>query len=151
MPRVYRTKTVIAISPSTRADLVAHGPSRLIRAEAHIAPNLRSAHSLLTGQHEMDDAIPVSEWYLRILKDRPCYVGKAISCKSSRGAFSALPMPFTGREVIDSRISTPWAIDHLLANAVRPDTPYKPLHRGTISRIERQSVDERAWAVLLWP
>ena len=42
------------------ADLVTHGPSCLIRTEAHIALDLQRAHALLAGQHQVDNAIPIA-------------------------------------------------------------------------------------------
>jgi hypothetical protein len=95
-----------------RADAVTHVPSSFVRAEAHEAVNLKGAHALLAGQHQVDHAEPVAKRFIRVLKDRPGDVGKAIALG---GAFLALPMPFAGRQVVDGFIATTRA-----SNPIRP-------------------------------
>jgi hypothetical protein len=56
----------------------------------------------------MDDAIPITQWFVRVLKDSPGDMGKAIAVWS---ALFALPMPLTGGEIIDGRVSAAWATD----------------------------------------
>jgi hypothetical protein len=78
------------------ADLVTHGPSRLIRTEAHIALDLQGAHALFAGQHEVDDAIPVTEWLVCVLEYCSGNVRKAIA--GIGGALIALPAPWAIRQ-----------------------------------------------------
>lgn len=97
--------------------LVAHAPSGFIRTEAHVSLNLQRAHSLLAGQHQMDDAKPLSEGLIRILKDGPGDDGETIAGRAARSTFGTLPMPFAGWQVIDSRIATTRAADSLRPSA----------------------------------
>jgi hypothetical protein len=66
------------------ADFVAHRMGRLVTAKAHHALDLKGAHSLLAGKHEMGDAIPVAEGLLRVLKDRAHQCRKAIAVLVTR-------------------------------------------------------------------
>jgi hypothetical protein len=68
------------------ADFVTHGPSRFIRAEAHVAIDLQSAHAFLADEHKMDDAVPIAKWLVGIFKDRSGDQGEAISIRSARPA-----------------------------------------------------------------
>lgn len=100
------------------ADFVAHGMGRLVAAEAHEALNLQGAHSLLTGKHQMGDAIPVAERLLGVLKDRARDGREAVAV---RVAVAALPMKrLVARGVVQVRIATARAMD-----AFRPAPRYE--------------------------
>src|ERR1700730_14480132 len=53
------------------ADLVAHAPSGLIGTEAHEPEYLKGAHSLLAGQHQVNDTKPVPDRLVVSLAHRP--------------------------------------------------------------------------------
>jgi hypothetical protein len=72
------------------SDLMAHEPSGFVRTEAHIAMNLPRANALLAGQHEVNNAEPVTERFVRVLEDSSGNMRKAIAL---RRASVALPMP----------------------------------------------------------
>jgi hypothetical protein len=91
------------------ADLMAHGPSCLIRTETHIALNLQRADALLAGQHQMDNFEPIPQRFVRVLEDRPGNMRKAI--RSALTAFHALPFPFHCLKVENTFASTSWAAD----------------------------------------
>jgi len=90
------------------ADAVAHIPSRIQGTEAHITPNLPSAHPLLASEHQMNDAIPIAERFISVLENSARDDRKSIAV---RGTFFALPMPFAGFKIIDLGIATTWAMD----------------------------------------
>jgi len=92
----------------SHADLMAHFPRGLVRTEAHAAHDLQRAHAFFAREHEMNDAIPVAERFIRVFEDCSCNVGKAITV---RRALFALPVPFAGREIIDGGIAASWAED----------------------------------------
>ncbi|MDQ6867650.1 MAG: hypothetical protein M3178_04330 [Pseudomonadota bacterium] len=98
-------------------DTVAHIPSRFKGAEAHISPNLPSAHSLLASEHKMDDAEPIAKRFIGVLKNRSGDDRKPVT---GRSALRALPVPFAGFEVIDLGIATTWAVD-----AIRPPASFQ--------------------------
>ena len=75
-----------------RSNLVAHEPSSLVGAEAHISEDLKGAHTLLTDQHEMGDSIPILQRLIRVLKDCAGQVREAVA--RFRRALVALPMPW---------------------------------------------------------
>jgi hypothetical protein len=87
------------------ADLVAHAPSGFVRAETHEPENLKGAHSFLAGQHQMNDAKPVPERLVRVLKDCPGNDRKPIARRTAGGTLGALPVPATRRQVIDCWIT----------------------------------------------
>ena len=93
------------------SDLVAHAPSGLIRTEAHVPLDLERAHSLFAGQHQVDDAKPLSEGLIRVLENGPGNDGEPIAGRAAGSAFGTLPMPFAGRQVIDSGIAATRAAD----------------------------------------
>jgi hypothetical protein len=90
------------------ADFVAHQPSGFVGTEAHVAHDLQSAHAYFAGQHEVNDFEPVAERLVGVLEDRPGNMGEAIAV---RRAFLALPVPFAGRQVVDSGIAATRAAD----------------------------------------
>src|ERR1700730_17121083 len=106
---------LVNIFHERHADLVTHGPRRFIRAEAHIAFNLQRAHAFLANEHKMDDAIPVAQRLVRVLKNRSCDNGEPIAVSR---ACPALPMEgLVGRSIIEVWIATTRAMD-----AIRPAT-----------------------------
>jgi hypothetical protein len=95
------------------SDLVAHNPSRLVRAEAHITVDLEGAHSLLADQHQMGDSEPIFQRLIRIFKNCPGKIREAVASIAARSALRALPMPCPGMQFIDGRIATARANDAL--------------------------------------
>lgn len=79
-----------------RTDFVAHGMRRPVVAEAHDALNLEGANPLLACQHQMGDAEPVAERFVRVLKDGARNVREAIA--SVRSALVALPLEGHGAD-----------------------------------------------------
>lgn len=69
---------------------VAHIPSCLVRTEAHIAIDLQRTDFLLTRQHQVDDAEPLTERFIRVLEDRANQYREPVSSPGSAGI--ALPM-----------------------------------------------------------
>ena len=59
-------------------DAVAHIPSGLVGAEARDVHDLKRAHPLHAGQHQVDDTEPVTERLVLVLEDRPGDVGEAV-------------------------------------------------------------------------
>jgi hypothetical protein len=107
------------------ADFVAHGMGRLVATEAKHALNLKGAHSLLAGEHQMGDPIPVAERLLGILEDRP---GKAREPIAVWRTLSALPVKrLVARGVIQVRIATARAMD-----ALRPAARHKVLKASLV-------------------
>jgi hypothetical protein len=93
----------------SRPDFVAHGMGRLVAAEAHHALNLKGAHSLLAGQHQMGDAVPVTQGLFGVLKNRARQSGEAIALW---GTLTALPVKrLVARGVIQLGIAAARAID----------------------------------------
>jgi len=86
---LYDAAKLLLRRDQRRANLVAHKMRRIVAAEAHHALDLEGAHSLLAGQHQMGDAIPVAEGLLGVLEDRPGERRKPIAL---RRALAALPM-----------------------------------------------------------
>src|SRR5665811_2263910 len=101
------------------SDLVAHEPCGFIRTEAHVAADLQSAHSLLTGEHQVDDLEPVAEIDFGVLENGPRYVREAIG----RVRGTSIAMPFEGHRTDgkDPHIATARAMHTLgpsLANQI---------------------------------
>lgn len=92
-------------------DLVAHHPCGFVRAEAHVSHDLKGAHALLAGQHEVNDAIPITQRFVGILKDRARKVREAIAGRATGGALGTLPVPLAGRQIIDGGVATTRAAD----------------------------------------
>jgi hypothetical protein len=108
-----------------RADFVAHGMGRLVATEAQHALDLERAHSLLARQHQMGDAVPVSQGLLGVLKNRPGQRRKAVAV---RRALAALPVKrLVARGVVQVGIATAWAMD-----AFRPAARYEVAQAGFI-------------------
>jgi hypothetical protein len=98
-------------------DLVAHEPSGLIGAKAHVAVDLKGAHPLLADQHQVNDSEPNLQRFIRVLKDRFGQVREAITV---RRTLFALPM-MTGSERIDLGIAT-----------TRADNAFRPTARDQV-------------------
>jgi hypothetical protein len=97
------------------ADLVAHEPCRLVRAEAHIAEDLEGAHTLLADQHKVRDSVPILQRLIRVLKDCAGQVREAIARLG--GALIALPMPRVALQLGRLRRPTTRANDALWPSA----------------------------------
>jgi hypothetical protein len=94
------------------SDLVAHKPSGLVGAEAHIAEDLKGAHALLADQHQMRDSVPIFQRLIRVLKDCAGQVRETVALVC---AGIALPMESHCRYGIDAPGTTARAL-----NALRP-------------------------------
>jgi hypothetical protein len=81
------------------SDLVAHEPSGLVRAKAHIAEDLKGAHALLADQHKVRDSIPIFQRLIRVLKDCAGQVREAVTLAC---AGITLPMERHCRDGIDA-------------------------------------------------
>jgi hypothetical protein len=95
------------------ADAMAHIPSRFQGAETHITPNLASAYSLYTGEHQMNNAVPIAQRLISVFENRARKVGETIC--ASLAAIRAFPVPFPGFEIIN-----PFASATRTADAFRP-------------------------------
>jgi hypothetical protein len=100
------------------ANLVAHFPRGFVGPEAHIAIYLQSAHALLTGEYEVDDAEPLATRFVGVLENCAGYVGKTIA--GHRRAFVALPAPWPVRKLM-------WIFGPAARapNAIRPSTGHE--------------------------
>ena len=110
----YNATKLVNIFNQCRPDLMAHRPSCFIGAKAHSTFDLKGRDALLASQHHMDDTEPIAKRFICIFKYRPSNMGKSISIGRT---LLALPMPFAGRQIINSRIATTWAM-----NAFRPSS-----------------------------
>jgi hypothetical protein len=90
---------------------VSHVPSGFVRAETHVAINLKGAYSLLASEHQVNDAKPIAERLIRVLKDRASNVREAIA--ALRSALVALPMPRVALQLRGVLSSTARAADTL--------------------------------------
>jgi len=96
-----------------RPDAVTHVPRGFVRAEAHEPTDLKCAHSLLTGQHQMNDTKPISQRFICVLKNCAGNMREAIG--RLRSALVALPVPRIVFQLRDVFSTTAWA-----ANAFGP-------------------------------
>ncbi len=92
----------------TGADAVTHIPSGAVRAEAEHPVDLQGADAFLARQHQVHHPEPVAQRLVGVLEDRPRNMGETVSV---RCAFLTLPMPLTGRQIIDGRIAATRATD----------------------------------------
>jgi hypothetical protein len=104
----HTAKLVEILFDQCGANAMAHIPSRLVRAETDVAMDLPSAHALLAGQQQMDDAIPNPQIDVGILKDGPGNVGEPIAAGA---AIRALPFEFHGLEFVRPARATARAND----------------------------------------
>jgi hypothetical protein len=70
---------------------VAHGPGCFVGTKTHEAFHLKGRYAFLAGHNKVNDAVPVAERLVRVLKDCASNMRKAIA--SLRGALVALPSP----------------------------------------------------------
>jgi len=91
------------------ADAVAHVPSRLVGAEAHVAVDLPRANALLAGRHQVDDAEPLPQIDIRVFKNRPDKVRKSVS--AALPTSRTFPAVRHGFEAVDVHAPTPGAVD----------------------------------------
>jgi hypothetical protein len=110
---------LLDILDHSSSDLVAHEPSSLVGAEAHIAEDLEGAHALLADEHKVGDSVPIFQRLIRVLKDCAGQVREAITCGAARSAHGALPM-VAGGECIDLGVTATWA-----SYALRPAPRHK--------------------------
>lgn len=101
-----------------RADAMADVPSRLVRAEAHVALDLQGADALLRAKHQVDDLEPVAEIDLGVFENRADKVREAIS--ASLAAIRALPFEFHRGERVHAVRTAARAMD-----ALRPAVRHK--------------------------
>lgn len=80
------------------ADLAAHEPRGLIGTETHVAAYLKGANTLFACQHQMNDAEPLAQGLVGVLKDRSDQDREAIAILR---AHAALPVPFLVLKPID--------------------------------------------------
>ena len=104
---------LVDIFHECNADAMTHIPSGLQRTKAHIAPNLASAYSFFAGEHQMNDAIPIAERFIRVLENRTSEMRETI--RASLAAIRALPMPSTGFKIVN-----PFTPATRAADAFRP-------------------------------
>jgi hypothetical protein len=109
-----------------RTNAMAYIPSGFVGAEAHVAVDLPRAHTLLARQHQVDDAKPLPQIDIRVLKDRSGYVGEPIAAWAAIGT---LPFPFHGFEWINPRTATARAVD-----AIRPAVGHEVGVAGVLRR-----------------
>jgi hypothetical protein len=95
----------------SRPNTVAHIPSSLKRAEAHVAVDLSRANTLLAGQHQVDDPEPLPQVNIRVFKNCADEVREPIS--PALPAIGTFPFPFHGFERIDAITATAGAMDAL--------------------------------------
>jgi hypothetical protein len=111
-------------------DLVAHEPSRLVRAEAHVPEDLKGAHAFLGNEHQMGDSIPIFQRLIRVLKDCPGQVREAIA--SIGRTRIALPVPRIAFQFRGGHSATARA-----ANALWPAARYQVSDAIILSLKER--------------
>jgi hypothetical protein len=96
---LYDSAELLDVLNHGGSDFVTHEPSRLVRAEAHIAEDLEGAHALFADQHQVRDSVPVFQGLIRVLKDCAGQVREAITCGATRSTHSALPMVAGGKGI----------------------------------------------------
>jgi len=95
-----------------------HEPSGFIGTEAHIPIELQSAHAFLANEHQVNNAIPFAERFIRIFKNRPGNNREPIAVRCT---CPALPMEgFVRRGVIKI-----WIAATRTTDAIRPATRNK--------------------------
>ena len=94
------------------ANLVAHFERGIVRAETHVAHDLQGANTFLAGQHQVHDAEPVAQRFVRVLKDRTDQHRETIAVLV---AGVAHPMPVTRA-----------MFGHFTGSATRATHTYRP-------------------------
>ena len=93
------------------ADFVAHAPSGFVAAKTHKPHDLKGAHPLFAGQHQVSNLEPVAERLVRIFKDSSGDTGEPIALRRTG---SALPMEgLVGGSVVKVGIAATRANDAL--------------------------------------
>jgi hypothetical protein len=69
---------LIDVLHESSSNLMAHEPCGFIGTEPHVTIKLQGAHALLANEHQVNDAIPFAQRFVRILENRPGDVGKAV-------------------------------------------------------------------------
>ena len=82
---------LIQVLNQSSADFVTHGPCGFVGTEAHDALYLESGNAFLAGQHHVDDAEPLPQVFICVLKNSPGNMGKSVAGFWS--ALVALPRP----------------------------------------------------------
>ena len=93
------------------SDLVAHHPSGFVGTEPHVAHNLECTYPFFASQHQMNNAIPVAQWLIGILKNGVHQYREAVASRTAGGALGALPMPFARWQIIYRRVAATRAAD----------------------------------------
>jgi hypothetical protein len=109
------------------SDLVAHQPSGFVGAEAHGSLHLKGRNAFLAGQHHVDNAIPVAERLVGVLKNRSRNVRETIA--SLWRTLVALPSPAI-RELM--------RVGRAAARAVNPVRPAASYQVGRASLFIRE-------------
>jgi hypothetical protein len=117
------------------ADAVAHVPSGLVGAEAHVAVDLPGADAFLAGRHQVDDTEPLPQIDVCVLKNGPDKVREAVS--ASLPTVRALPAVFQGLEGVDVRAATARAI-----GTVRPAASHQVTVAGFLVRESRLKLSD---------
>ncbi len=94
------------------ADLAAHEPRGLVGTESHVTADLQRVNALLAGEHQMNDAEPLTERLVGVLEDRPDQDREAVAILR---ALCTLPVPFLVFKLINLVV--------FAARAVRPIRP----------------------------
>jgi len=97
------------------AESHAHVPSRPIGTESDHTVNLKRAHALLAGEHEVKNLKPRAERHLGLLEDGSRLEREAVRRAVIFAAFLALPVPRSGGAFIDAIV--------IAAGAVRSARP----------------------------
>lgn len=102
------------------ADFVAHVQRGFIRAKTHVALHLQRAYAFLAGEHQMHNAKPLAEVFVRVLKNGPDHDREPIAL---RRALFALPMEGAGFKAPNLVIAAARAAH----NTIRPAIVHKVL------------------------
>jgi hypothetical protein len=92
------------------AYFVGHIQGGFIRAEAHHTLDLKRTNPLLAGEHEVNDAEPLPQGFIRVLEDGPGDDREPISLRATGGALGALPVE-ARRQRIDLGIAAAGTMD----------------------------------------
>ena len=100
-------------------DPMGHIPSGFVRPKPHVAIDLKRAHSLLAGEHQVNDFEPRAQRLIRVFKDRSGDMREAIT--ALRGALVALPVPGVAlqlRRVLSAAARAPDAFGPFLSDKI---------------------------------
>ncbi len=79
------------------ADFVTHAPSCPVRAKTHVAHDLKGAHPLLAGQHQVSDLEPLAQRLVRVFKNGARDMREAIT--RTLGRLTGVALPFEGHRL----------------------------------------------------